>query len=241
MNQIDGHLAVRLLIENAFSHLTWHETACRDFGFRGISQVWMDEPAWYFWLHDIEGAFLLRLHDEEPIDRGRFVSLTVHYYPAPGSRNQQVLSSRERQIILDDKLFDQRTCTPCFEAFEVCRDFFICAEIGLMIDAQNRLQMLVYGTEGDLRQPADRLLDLLVKTLNFASGAHHCSAWRLKEEQASSLLLVYDQQALAGFLSCFGLTKNDLQPAWGTEHLEQWRKSSHMAAVCSVHGTCSCH
>ena len=34
---------------------------CEKTGFKGISQVWKEDPAWYFWLNQVKGAFLLRL------------------------------------------------------------------------------------------------------------------------------------------------------------------------------------
>lgn len=241
MSQIDACLATRTLIENAFSHLTWHETACRAFGFQGISQVWREEPAWYFWLDEVEGAFLVRLFEEEAIDTSQFVSLAVHYYPPTDSENRFQLSSRERQIIFDDDLFDRRTCTPHFEAFEACLGFFVCAEISLMIDPENRLQLMAYSTDDPVRRPTDRLLDLLVKALNFEAGRHHRAAWMLKENKPSSLFLVYDENGFKRFLAYFGLNRKNLQPAQITEDLNQWCASAQMDIPCSIHGVCSCH
>ena len=241
MSQIDACLATRTLIENAFSYLTWHEPACRALGFQGISQVWREEPAWYFWLDKVEGAFLVRLFEEEAIDTSQFVSLAVHYYPPPDSKDGCLLSSRERQIIFDDELFDRRTCTPHFEAFEACLGSFVCAEISLMIDSGNRLQLFLFSADDTIRQPVGRLLDLLVKTLNFEAGQHHCAAWMLKENQPSSLFLVYDENGFERFLAYFGLNQKDLQPAQITEDLEQWCASAHMDSTCSVPGVCSCH
>ena len=43
-------------IENSFTHLTWFEDICEKLNFKGISQVWVEEPAWYFWIKNSKGA-----------------------------------------------------------------------------------------------------------------------------------------------------------------------------------------
>ncbi len=241
MNRIDAVTGTRMLIENAFSHLTWHEDACKHLGFKGISQVWKEEPAWYFWLSKTPGAFLLRLHGEEPVAESQYVSLALHYYPALEQVETLALSRGETDLRNDATVFDQPTCTPRYEQFEACLPHFITAEIGLMIGANNQLQVLVFSTGQDRTHPVFAFIDLLVSSLNFEAKTHHLEACHLDDEATSSLLLAYDAKAFKTFQNTFGLDAAALAEPQDPEHLATWRHCAHMDISCSVNGTCSCH
>lgn len=240
MTPLDAVTGTRLLVENAFSHLTWHEAACRQVGFKGISQVWKEEPAWYFWQEEIPGAFLLRLHGDEPLADSQFVSMALHYYPAPDD-TQHTLSRREAALRADDAVFDQPTGTPRFEAFETCLPHFIAAEIGLMIGPDNRLQLMVFSTDREREHPVYAFIELLVGALNFEAGTHHVEAGQLEDASIHSLLLAYDRRAFTTFQETFGLDVNVLSELCDMERLARWRRYAHLEASCTINGTCSCH
>ncbi|MDW7646104.1 MAG: hypothetical protein SCI25_13800, partial [Desulfuromonadales bacterium] len=176
MSRIDPYAATRSLIENAFSYLTWHEDACNAVGFKGISQVWKTEPAWYFWLDSVQGGFLLRLQDDEPLNSSQYVSLAVHFYPSPSEAEHCHLLPEERSLLADNSVFDVSTCTPHFEKYEACLPYFLSAEIGLMIGSDNQLQLLVHSTNSEMQSHMAKFLDLLVNTLNFEAKSYHQQA-----------------------------------------------------------------
>ena len=241
MNRIDAVTGTRMLIENAFSHLTWHDEACTHLGFKGISQVWKEVPAWYFWLEETPGAFLLHLHDEEAVTNSQYVSLTVHYYPAPDKIAGLALSTEENTLRNNTTVFDQPTGTPRYEEFETCLPHFISAELGLLIGTNNQLQALIFSTEQDKTHPVFAFIDLLVSTLNFESKSHHRDAGQLKNGETNSLFLIYDTAAFNTFQRSFGLEETPLSEPQDTELLATWCHCAHMDITCSMNGTCSCH
>ena len=242
MSSIDAYHVTRHLIENAFSHLTWYEDVCSASGFRGISQIWKEEPAWYFWMKQVDGAFLLRLHAEEPLGDHLFVSLSLHYFPVPDETAYQGLSAGEKWLLSDEDVFDRETNTPQFEAYEQFVTLFVVAEIGLVVAPDNQLRVLHYSSEQNESHPANEFLDLLVRALNFQSKQHHLSAFMLEEDEVSTLFLNYSDAVFDDFLSQFHLDKALLEEVdRGDEKLNRWEHAAHLDAVCTMNGACSCH
>ncbi len=241
MSRIDAVTGIRMLIENAFSNLTWHEEACAYLNFKGISQVWKEEPAWYFWRDDVPGAFLLRLLEDEPIADSQYVSMTLHYYPAAENAANLALTAEEHALLNYTATFDQPTCTPRYEEFESCLPHFIAAEVGVMIGADNQLQLLVFSTGKAPSHPVFDFIDLLVSTLNFEAKTHHQTAAQLDAPGANSLFLIYDTSAFNTFQFTFGLEESPLSEPKNTKRLANWRHCAHMDISCSMNGACSCH
>jgi hypothetical protein len=241
MTRIDSHTATRILVENAFSNLIWHEDACKSAGFKGISQVWKDEPAWYFWLHSVQGGFMLRLHDDEQLNDSQYVSLSVHYYPSSRETGDSQLSPEELRLLSDSSVFDMPTCTPRFEQFETCLPYFVAAEIGLMIGADNEVQLLIYSTERGWNDPSAKFLDLLVNALNFATKTHHRQALQLADEEGMSLFLIYDTGAFQDFQKYFELDGSSFAEPPMNELLSRWQHFAQKKVDCSMNGTCCCH
>ena len=239
---LDAYAGTRNLIENAFSYLTWHEDACEAAGFKGISQVWKDEPAWYFWLNNTQGGFLLRLHAEESVKDSQYVSLSVHYYPPVEDNGSDCqLSTEEQRLLADDSVFDRPTQTPRYEEFETCLPHFITAEIGLMFGQENQLQLLVYSSKYGEPHPSANFLDLLVSTLNFEAKSHHRKALQLEDGQAASLFLIYDEVTFKDFLDHFELDESLLDEQQTHTLVAKWQHFAHMNVDCSMDGACSCH
>jgi hypothetical protein len=89
-----------------------------------LSQIWIDVPAWYFWLHDVPGAFMLEAvkGDAMESDGITFDSAVfkVRYFPPTGSDNLDTFTERERHLRNTD-LFDS-TGTPVYDLLNVVRE-----------------------------------------------------------------------------------------------------------------------
>jgi len=240
MSRVDAYHATRSIIENAFSHLTWHEDICEKTGFKGISQVWKEDPAWYFWLDQVGGAFLLRLHAEEPISDNQYLSLSLHFFPAVDVESYQSLSIEQKKLLSDGSIFDLETNTPKFEAYEQFTSQFIVAEIGFVIDPENELQLLIYSSEKDESHPVHFFISLLVNTLNFQSKRHHLQAFMLQDESIKTIFLSYSDSVFQQFLVKFGLDLNLFENLVGDDKLNEWLHAAHIDAVCSMSSSCSC-
>jgi hypothetical protein len=240
MSSIDAYSATRNLIENTFSHLTWHETVCTQTGFKGISQIWKEEPAWYFWSNHVKGSFLLRLHAEEPIADNQYVSLTLHYFPRIDEGAYHGLSAGEKWLLSDESVFDQETNTPQYEAYEQFITLFVVAELGFVIDPDNQLQVLLYSSEKDANHPFNEFIDLLISSLNFLSKQHHQHAYSLQDGAMNTSFLSYSESAFHQFLDDFELDLEQLEDFVHSNKLAKWLHAAHVDAVCSMSGACSC-
>lgn len=240
MSGIDAYSSTRNLIENTFSYLTWHEDVCHQAGFKGISQVWIEDPAWYFWLNHVQGAFLLRLHADEAIGENQYVSLSLHYFPVVGEESYQHLSVDEKKLMSDDMVFDASTRTPKFEAYNQFISLFVAAEIGFVIDADNLLQILLYSSANKENHPYHEFIDLLVSALNFQSKQHHRKVFSFQNGLVSTSLLSYSESAFQQFKDEFNLDEGLLEVIVPGARINRWLRAAHMDAVCSVNGACSC-
>ncbi len=240
MSGIDAYSATRNLIENAFSYLTWHEDVCEKAGFKGISQVWIEDPAWYFWLDHVKGAFLLRLHADEPIADNQYVSLSLHYFPTTEEAAYQDLSVEEKKLLSDESVFDQETNTPNFEGYDQFISLFVVAEVGFVIDPDNHLQVLLYSSEKDADHLVYEFIDLLISTLNFQSKQHHQKAFLLQDGLMNTSLLSYSEPAFQQFIDEFELDSELLETIVSDSKLDKWLQAAHIDAVCSMNGACSC-
>lgn len=240
MSRIDAYGATRNLIENTFSYLTWHEDICEQTGFKGISPVWKEEPAWYFWSNRVKGSFLLRLHAEEPIGDNQYVSLTLHYFPTIDDEFYHGLSAGEKCLIGDELVFDQKTNTPQFEAYEQFISMFVVAEIGFIIDPDNLLKVLLFSSEKDENHPYYEFIDLLISSLNFQSKQHHQCAFSQQDGSVKTSFLSYSEEDFLLFLDTFGLETGALETLMPDKRLYRWLHAAHLEAQCSMNGACSC-
>jgi hypothetical protein len=240
MSRIEAYGASRNLIDNAFTHLTWYEDVCEQVGFKGISQIWKEEPAWYFWQKQVKGAFLLRLHADEALVTEHYLSFTLHYFPRPDEAACQQLPDTEKALLADQSLFHPETNTPNFEAYEDFLSTFVVAEIGCVVDAENSLQLLLYSSDCDERHPVYRFLDLLITTLNFQSKRHHQQAYALQDGPLTTLFLSYSEGSFRRFLAFYELEAPLLETVVPNAKQKLWKYAAHLEAVCSAGGACSC-
>jgi hypothetical protein len=90
---------------------SWFEEFKDDFGIQGVSQVWCDRPAWYFWISKAPGVYQLRLEDAEAIAGGGVRGVfAVKCYPYRGTAAYEGFSAEERGVV-ESELFDH-TGTP---------------------------------------------------------------------------------------------------------------------------------
>ena len=240
MSGIDVYNATRNLIENAFSYLTWHKTVCEQTGFKGISQVWIEDPAWYFWLEHVTGAFLLRLHADEPIVDNQYVSLSLHYFPTTEETAYQDLSIEEKRLLSDESFFDQETNTPNFEGYDRFIHLFVVAEVGFVIDSDHQLQVLLYSSEPTVDHSVCEFIDLLICALNFQSKQHHQKVFLLQDGLMNTLFLSYSEPAFQQFIDEFELDSGLFELNVSNRRLDKWLQAAHINAVCSMNGACSC-
>lgn len=240
MSQVDGFAASRSLIDNAFSHLTWFEDVCEQTGFKGVSQIWRENPAWYFWHKLSDGAFLLRLHADESFGDFQYLSFSLHYFPNLKGLSNLPLSPEEKTLLEDDQIFHRETCTPHFETYHQVLDYFVVAEIGCAVNADNELELILFSTRENEEHPAFLFFDLLVTALNFQAKRHHQKAYSLAGDSVATIFLSYSKGCLNEFLQAFEVEPSQIRPVIGDSLLKSWERAAHMEADCSANGTCSC-
>ena len=105
-------------INNLLTTASWVERLQNELGVKGVSQVFSDQPVWYFWLADAPGAYSLSLAHASPLNQGG-ASLVqgifvIKYYPAPTEPAFEGFSAQERSLVRGSR-FDH-SHTPVFEA-----------------------------------------------------------------------------------------------------------------------------
>lgn len=121
-------------------------------GIRLQSQVWIDVPAWYFWLHGVPGAFMLEAfaahtweHEDNTFDSGRFV---VRFFPPADSPLMAHFSEKE-QCLRNSPIFDA-TGTPVFEQLRAIRTgCFECAVLECHFSRREGDVMMLLRTRSD--------------------------------------------------------------------------------------------
>lgn len=124
-------------MESALVVTSWFEDLKSELGISGVSQVWCDHPAWYFWVNHAPGVYLLaltgvdlRVVDNREILFGAFV---IKCYPYPGHSLFSQFAARERELV-QSTAFD-KTYSPAFEARKnIPDDLFNVAAFSLCTD-----------------------------------------------------------------------------------------------------------
>ncbi|WP_022850848.1 hypothetical protein [Limisalsivibrio acetivorans] len=242
MSTIDINLAIRDIVDHSVSHLTWYEQACSDFGFKGISQLWEDEPSWYFWSDEIPGAFLLRFVDGEMVEGEGFASLVVHYFPDRSDAGSvSRLSDEELKLFEDDSLYDSESSSPRFEAYNSFLAHFKVAELGVLFDGDKCVKMLSLARTEEWKEESGVFFQMLISIFNFYWKSHHTSEFSLSQEGADVTLLVYDSDSFGVFRQSFGIEEQELRIDTDRRLTERIKHVSHKNYKCSANGACSCH
>jgi hypothetical protein len=117
-SDIDTVSLFRNRINSLLTTASWVEDVKRLLGITGVSPIWDDTPAWYFWIEGAPGVYSLvleRTWTDGSHESGPFHGLfSVKCYPFQASREFATFSFFERHLIAS-KLFDS-TNTPRFES-----------------------------------------------------------------------------------------------------------------------------
>ena len=133
---------------------SWSERFRSDIGFTGVSQIWGDRLAWYFWLADSSGVYQLEMmNTEEDMDiRGDRCTAVfqVKCYPYQESPEFQSFSFLERKLV-QSNLFDD-TNTPAFEhQGDIPPDLFTVATVEITMDLEGNATIISFESMDYLR------------------------------------------------------------------------------------------
>lgn len=160
MNPID---AVREKLEACFIFNSYASPEIRkQAGVSMLSQVWIEVPAWYFWLHDVPGAFMLEAlhadlleHEGDSYDSARF---TLRWFPPLDSGLLSLFSVEER-CLRSSVLFDN-TGTPLYEQLSLIRGgYFECAHLEFHFSRRNDTVVMLLGPSRGSPQPGETRLE----------------------------------------------------------------------------------
>jgi len=133
---------------------SWVRRLRDELGLEGMSPVWSDVPAWYFWLRGLPGSYRLSLADafqeqalEQTVTSGVF---SVKYYPKPGDRFFHSFSPEETAAV-QGQGFDL-TNTPRFESQKDIPDgLFTIASLECTVNDQETWYLLSLDSQDTLR------------------------------------------------------------------------------------------
>jgi hypothetical protein len=133
---------------------SWSDQFRADIGFKGVSQLWHDTPAWYFWLTDSAGVFKLELTEAHKTSNGQkggyAAFLTLKCYPHTDRPEFTSFSFIERNLV-KSHLFDD-TNTPIFEHHDnIPAGLFSVATIEMSMDSDGDTCSFSYESMDRLR------------------------------------------------------------------------------------------
>ena len=121
MKAIDIESVFRTILDNMLVTASWVDEAKAMLGIEGVSQVWSEKPAWYFWLTGAPCVHHLQLEDAYTVNgldpatcSGLF---SVRCYPYGTERVFRTFSFEERGLI-GSRFFDE-TNTPVLEHLDL--------------------------------------------------------------------------------------------------------------------------
>lgn len=128
---------------------SWVERLWPELGLQGVSQVWDDRPAWYFWLSGAPGAYELALAQVQPREpnapQAASAIFEIKFYPRAGAPVLETFSPQEQSLVRS-AVFDD-TDTPVFEArAELDPELFRIAVMEATFDQQ--AQWALFTLEG---------------------------------------------------------------------------------------------
>lgn len=133
---------------------SWSERFRFDIGFKGVSQIWGDRPAWYFWLADAPGVYQLELmnaEEDSSTAKDRCTAVfNVKCYPYREHAVFRSFSFLERKLVQSD-FFDD-TNTPAFEhQGEIPPDLFTVAAVEISMDLAGHAAIVSFESLDHLR------------------------------------------------------------------------------------------
>ena len=224
----------RLAIDNSMTHLLWHDEVRRQAGLKGISQVWGEEPSWYFWLAGRPGAFLLRAGDCEEVAGSSLVTYLLHYFPPESIK-------RNEQDLLQSPFFDRITGTPIYEHRHQFFDSFIEGEIGLALGESRRPLLTCCSWQQEARPAARDFFATFVCALIFFHRLAPTTVCKcMPAPLIESRFAVFDQDFFGEFLKQTDNKKLILTPVLPKNIPESWTIPTDHPPTCTAEGVCGC-
>ena len=95
---------------------SWVDEVRETLGITGVSQIWDEKPAWYFWVSGLQGAYQLQLESADIDEQAAAGVFIIKYYPSPLDRVFSAFSAEECALV-QGAYFDH-TNTPRYEKRE---------------------------------------------------------------------------------------------------------------------------
>ncbi|AFM27421.1 hypothetical protein [Desulfomonile tiedjei] len=150
---IDIQSVFRNKIDSLLTTASWTEELKQLLGITGVSPVWDDVPAWYFWIDGAPGVYALVL--EEAFEKTENAS-TLHglfslkCYPFSGREEFAGFSFVERELVTS-KFFDA-TNTPQFEhRASIPSSLFVIGAVECVLDRENRWSLFTLESQDLMR------------------------------------------------------------------------------------------
>lgn len=126
---------------------SWVEAVRKTTKITGVSQVWGDQPAWYFWIADAPGVYALELEDTTVVtqkDGDLYqAALRLKCYPFVHANVFSSFSFEERSFI-QSPFFDS-THTPCFDYRQkIPANLFTVAALQYTIDHDDTVAAFIF-------------------------------------------------------------------------------------------------
>ena len=179
---------------------SWVEKVKELVGLKAVSPFWGDKPAWYFWMSQISGAYLLELaetmDDHWESDQLAGGMFKIKHYPDTNGELFNNFSFEEQAFVQSD--FFDHTHTPMFEKKDRIPDsLFNVAAFELIIDPKDNLAFFSLEAldvmQVDYGQAVHQTYPEIDKTKQYIAGeqARNVPGYDLGYPLFSSLLSLY--------------------------------------------------
>jgi hypothetical protein len=136
-------------VEGLLIVTSWIDTLQTELGLKGVSQVWGNRPAWYFWVSQAPGVYHLEFADAaicvvegHTLYQADFI---LKCYPYPHHELLKTFSYIERELV-QSHFFD-KTHSPAFEYQEqIPPDLFNVAALTFTADPEDRIAHFGFET-----------------------------------------------------------------------------------------------
>jgi hypothetical protein len=150
---IDIQSVFRNKLDSLLTTASWTEELKQLLGMTGVSPVWDDVPAWYFWIDGAPGVYALALEEvfEKSEDATALHGLfSLKCYPFSGREEFAGFSFVERELVTS-KFFDA-TNTPQFEhRTSIPPSLFVVGAVECVLDRENRWSLLTLESQDVMR------------------------------------------------------------------------------------------
>ncbi len=226
----DPAVRFRQLVENPLTHLTWFEEICRELGLSGISQIWDEEPAWYFWLGG--RAYLLRYAGVQ--ESATELIAALHAFPTSAELAGGHYDEIERSL-LSAEHFDFATMTPRFESFARFSHAFLAGELLLSLADEEISALLISGHDRSWEHVWSFAVFFVAMQIFYRKAAPVAEPF-VFSPQAGILSALVPFDATGAHIDGIGGGK----PGQRLATPALWQQLSDAKARCTAAGACSC-